>query len=171
MSTRLTGTATGAVPREGGAVDASRDFADWVSPHLPAMSRLAARLAPGAAEDVVQDALERAWRRRSTYDVARGHPGPWLLAIVADRARRHRTRLRLVEPLRDRPVDDPARDLDLERAVTRLSGRQRLAVELYYFVGLDTAGCADAMDCSEGTVRATLHHARGRLRALLEGEA
>ena len=37
-------------------------FAEWVRPHLPAMARLAARLAVGAdRDDIVQEALARAW--------------------------------------------------------------------------------------------------------------
>lgn len=148
------------------------DFAAFVRPHLPAMQRLAARLvAPGDADDVVQEALVRAWRRWSTYDERRGAPGGWLLAIVADRARRHRVR---VTPPTAWPAEehvaaseDVVPDLDLERAVLRLSGRQRTAVELYYFVGADVATCAEAMGCAEGTVRATLHQARARLRDLM----
>jgi RNA polymerase sigma factor (sigma-70 family) len=150
------------------------DFSSWVEPHLPAMHRLAARLTdPGAADDVVQEALVRAWRRRSTYDEGRGAAAGWLLAIVADRARRHRTRTRVHASLDAVPEDgapDASRDLDLERAVAGLSGRQRLAVELYYFVGADVATCAAAMGCAEGTVRATLHQARLRLRDLIGDE-
>ena len=156
--------------------DAAVEFAAWVEPHLPAMARLAARLVPGAdRDDVVQDALVRAWRRRATYDEARGAVSTWLLALVADCARRSRVRAP-----RERPDDaavahasptarDPDRDLDLERAVRGLPHRERLAVALYYFVGLDVAGTAAVMGCSPGTVKATLFHARSRLRTHLEG--
>lgn len=152
-----------------------RDFSAWVQPHLPAMQRLAARLvASTEADDVVQESLVRAWRRWSTYDERRGEPTGWLLAIVADRARRHRTRTRPVVALDEAPesgIVDTRRDLDLERAVAGLSGRQRLAVELYYFVGADVATCATAMGCAEGTVRATLHQARLRLRDVMGDES
>jgi RNA polymerase sigma-70 factor (ECF subfamily) len=147
------------------------DFSSWVQPHVPAMQRLAARLVDRTeADDVVQEALVRAWRRWSTYDGRRGEPTGWLLAIVADRARRHRTRSRAPEPGlpdTDVPAEDTRPDLDLERAILRLTGRQRTAVELHYFVGADVATCAQAMGCAEGTVRATLHQARGRLRELM----
>lgn len=148
-------------------------FTAWVEPHLPAMTRLAGRLVPPAdRDDVVQEALVRAWRRHGTYDAARGAALPWLLAIVADRARRHRTRTRLTYELVDAgSVELAAADVDLERAVARLSGRQRLAVDLHYFVGLDVATCAQVMGCAEGTVKATLHQARGRLRDLLGDQA
>lgn len=163
---------------EGGAVTVRPDspdgldaaaFTAWVAPHLPAMSRLAGRLVPSAdRDDVVQEALVRAWRRRSTYDAAKGGAAGWLLAIVADRARRHRTRTRATYPLPDEGSLEPAgADVDLERALGGLARRQRLAVDLYYFVGLDVATCAEVMGCAEGTVKATLHQARGRLRTLL----
>jgi RNA polymerase sigma factor (sigma-70 family) len=151
---------------------AAPDFAAWVRPHLPALTRLAARrVAPVDRDDVVQDSLVRAWRRRSTYDPSKGSELAWLLAIVADQARRRRTRAHPATFTLDDAtgaVVDSARDLDLERAIARLSARQRLAVDLHYFVGLDLASCAQVMGCAEGTVKATLHQARARLRALLD---
>lgn len=57
---------------------------------------------------------------------------------------------------------------DVDRAVRALSGRQRLAVELYYFVGLPVKECAEAMNCSQGTVKSTLSDARARLAPMLE---
>lgn len=148
------------------------EFAAWVEPHLAAMNHLAARLVhPAEREDVVQESLMRAWRRRSTYDAARGSEVGWLLAIVSDQARRRRTRMRppvvLLEDA-DGAVVDSSRDIDLERAIAQLSRRRRLAVNLHYFVGLDVATCAEVMGCAEGTVKATLHQARAQLFVLLE---
>ncbi len=59
-------------------------------------------------------------------------------------------------------------DPDLERAVQGLAKRQRLAVELHYFVGLTTAETALVMSCAEGTVKSALHDARTNLRRVLE---
>lgn len=148
-------------------------FADWVRPHLPAMGRLAARLAPHTdRDDVVQDALVRAWLKRQTFDGRRGSPSSWLLAITADQAGKARRRLRPVEPLDADPAGgtDPAAvaDVDLTRAVSRLSSRQRLAVDCVYFAGLSVAETAAVMGCAEGTVKSTLADARARLRPLLE---
>lgn len=146
------------------------DFATWVEPYVPALNRYATRLVgPDDRDDVVQEALIRAWRRRSTFDPGKGEPLPWLLAVVADRARRHRGRRRIVLRLaeHDDPVDVESPDIDLERALRTLSPRQRQAVDLYYFVGLEVAGVARVMRCAPGTVRATLHHARTALRELL----
>lgn len=145
------------------------DFARWVEPHLPALTRYAGRRVPLAdRDDVVQDALIRAWQRRETYDPARGSEVAWLLGILADRCRRHRVRssaptLELVEGA----VVDHGPDIDLERAVAALPERQRTAVDLYYFTGLDVGTVAEVMGCAPGTVKATLHQARARLRTLM----
>ena len=134
------------------------------------MSLLAARLSSDLErDDVVQEALIRAWAKRAQFDPARGTPAAWLLAITADRARRvRRDRRPLIGFLagRVRPIDD---ELDLASAVARLSKRQRLAVDCFYFVGLGVAETAAVMGCSEGTVKSTLSDARTRLRDLLEG--
>ncbi len=149
---------------------AGQDFDSWVAPHLAVMGRVAARLAPSAdRDDVVQEALSRAWRRRGTYDATRGTAAAWLCAIVAGEARRARGRVRPTVQLVDGPALAPAtdRDLDLERAVAALSTRQREAVDLHYFAGLTVVETAVVMGCAEGTVKSTLSDARGRLRLLL----
>lgn len=155
---------------------AAQRFAEWAGPSLLAMTRLAHRLAPQAdVEDVVQDALVRAWQKWHLYDEERGSATTWLLAITADRARAARLRrvraLRIVddaaevpEPDAGQPAPDAAGDLDLERAIGRLPERQRLAVHLHYFLDLGVADTAAVMDCSPGTVKSTLHDARRRLR-------
>lgn len=146
-------------------------FADWVRPHVPAMARLAARLAPtGDRDDIVQEALTRAWQKRDQFDARRGAPGAWLLAITADRARQARRRpsdawLPAEVVGRVRSPDDR---LDIEYAISRLPPRQRLAIDCFYFVGLSVADTAVVMGCSEGTVKSTLSDARTRLKPLLE---
>ena len=146
-------------------------FAEWVQPHLAAMRRLAARLAPDVdADDAVQEALLRAWRKRGQFDPRRGTPAAWLLAIAADQARQARRRRRPAAHLADvsarvRSTDDL---VDVEFAVASLAPRQRLAVDCFYFAGLSVIETAAVMGCSEGTVKSTLSDARDRLRPLLE---
>jgi RNA polymerase sigma factor (sigma-70 family) len=154
-----------------GSARSTTDFEVWVSPHLPSMTRLASRLV-GRAErdDVVQESLTRAWRRWETYRPDRGSPQTWLLAIVADRARRTlgRRRPSTMSLPAETGVELRESDLDLERAVRDLPRRQRLSVELHYFVGLTTVETAAIMGCAEGTVKSSLHDARARLRRALE---
>src|SRR5688500_7773004 len=83
------------------------DFAGQVQPNMPVLLRLAARLAPTVApEDVVQEALIRAWRHRSRFDPDRGSFLNWLLAIVGNEARRSTNRGRLF-PIRIEPRAEP----------------------------------------------------------------
>jgi RNA polymerase sigma-70 factor (ECF subfamily) len=150
-------------------------FAVWAGPALLPMTRLARRLAPHAdPDDVVQDALTRAWQKRDQFDAERGTATTWLLAIVADQARAsRRTRnrwLRVVDDTADIPeasIEDRGADVDLERAIARLAERQQLVVHLHYFVGLSVDESAAVMGCSSGTVKSTLFDARSRLRTLL----
>jgi len=156
------------------------EFADWVRPALLPMTRLARRLAPDHdPQDIVQDALVRAWRKRHLFDPERGTATTWLLAITADRARdARRTRnrhLRVVDDTSEPPevavpAADVDADLDLDRAIGTLSDRQRLAVELHYFLGLTVAETAAVLDCSDGTVKSTLYDARANLRKALGDE-
>jgi RNA polymerase sigma-70 factor, ECF subfamily len=152
-----------------------RTFAAWIRPHLPAMSRLAARLAAGAdRDDIVQEALTRAWTKRHLYDAERGSASAWLLAITADQARKATRRRRPMPGLVEAaaaPVGlhgDSDSGVDVEQALAKLPERQRLAVDCFYFADLSIADTAAVMGCSEGTVKSTLSDARARLRQLLE---
>lgn len=146
-------------------------FEDFVAPHLRAMWVLATRLAgPQAREDVVQEALLTAWRRFPTYDESRGTARTWLLVLTADRCRKHwrsvRPTVELVDVALDRP--DLEAHLDVTGAVAALPRRQRMAVELFYVLGLPVAECAVVMGCAVGTVSSTLSDARKALRTRLE---
>jgi RNA polymerase sigma-70 factor (ECF subfamily) len=147
------------------------DFDAFVGPHLSAMWALASRLAgPDARDDVLQDALLTAWRRWRTYDASRGTARTWLLLLVNDRCRKHWRGLRPTAELVDTalPERDVAAHLDVSRAVAQLPPRQRLAVELFYVLGLPVAECALVMRCATGTVSSTLSDARRALRSKLE---
>jgi RNA polymerase sigma-70 factor (ECF subfamily) len=145
-------------------------FAGLVRPHWDVMNALARRLAPhGDGDDVLQEALSAAWRKRGQFDATRGTARNWLLAIVADQAYKGRRRLRPTSDLEDVAVDahDASVDVDLRAALGRLTPRQRTAVALHYYLGLPVADVADVLGCSAGTVKSTLSDSRHRLRALL----
>jgi RNA polymerase sigma-70 factor (ECF subfamily) len=157
-----------------GAPDDPDAFARWILPLTRPIAYLAARLAPRVErDDLVQEVLARAWAKRHQYDPARGTPSAWLLAITADLAGKARRRFRPSAPLAE-ALDSPTdisiapHDIDLARALARLTDRQRLAVDCHYFVGLSIVETAAVMGCAEGTVKSTLADARARLRSLLE---
>jgi DNA-directed RNA polymerase specialized sigma24 family protein len=138
------------------------------------MRRLAAHLAPTSdADDIVQEALIRAWNKRGIYDPSRGSVRTWLLSLVAERARRARVRARPLVFAAEtdwaiHPIDGLGVDIDLRRAIRRLPRRQRQTISLYYYVGLSIDETAQYLACSSGTVKSTLHDARANLRARLE---
>jgi RNA polymerase sigma-70 factor (ECF subfamily) len=136
------------------------------------MASLAARLASDdERDDVVQEALLRAWKKRFQYDSLRGSLRTWLLAITADQARRSRRRAHRSSALADLTMPSRSLDerLDIEGAVSRLPLRQRLAVNCFYFVDLSITETAAVMRCSPGTVKSTLADARHHLKELLDG--
>jgi RNA polymerase sigma-70 factor (ECF subfamily) len=149
-------------------------FDALVTPIVPVLVRLAGRLTSwDQAEDVVQEALSRAWQKRAQFDPGRGTVRSWLIAITADQARTERRRARrhvsIEEPavLADDIAARATADIHLERCLARLSARQRLAVDCYYFADLPITEVAVAMGCSVGTVKSTLADARRKLRVLL----
>jgi RNA polymerase sigma-70 factor (ECF subfamily) len=122
-------------------------------------------------EDVLQEALSAAWRKRGQFDPARGTARNWLLAIVADQCFKNRRRSRpvLVAEPAERPVSDTdgSEQVDIDAALAKLTDRQRLAVNLRYFLDLPVADVGQVLGCSEGTAKSTLSDARRRLRELL----
>lgn len=148
-------------------------FARWVEPHWAAMAALAAR-AGQDSDDVLQEALTVAWRKRHRFDPARGSARNWLLALTADQRRKH---WRSLAGRRETPGQVPESGssdsypcVDLERALEALSKRQRLAVELHYYLGLGIADVAEVMRCAPGTVKSTLADARNKLKDILGGD-
>jgi RNA polymerase sigma factor (sigma-70 family) len=147
-------------------------FAMWVAPHWSAMTGLALRLCrPPDVDDVVQEALTVAWKQWERYDPARGTARSWLLALTADQAKRttrhRRWSMVSVAQVDEAAVEQVMPDADVERALDKLSNRQRLAVELYYYLGLPVGEVAQTMGCAEGTVKSTLADARASLRRAL----
>ena len=122
-----------------------------------------------AAEDVVQEASMRAWRRLHTLRPG-ADPAPWFLTIVANRCRSlSRTRwwsvLKTSEPLR--PSDaaaEPLAGADLRAALRRLDSSRRLVVVLHYYLDLPLDTVAEITGAPLGTVKSRLHRALADLR-------
>ena len=139
------------------------------------MSHLAERLTNGVEfEDVLQESLAVAWRKRRQFDPSRGSARNWLLALTADQARkswrRSQQRSRAIALSPAEPFVSATAEgdrLDMERALYALTGRQRVAVVLYYYLGLPVSDIAAVMSCGESTTKSTLADARRKLRAEL----
>jgi len=126
---------------------------------------------PSEAEDIAQDALLRAWRRRSTLRNA-GARKQWLASIVRNEAFRQfaRTRPDPVATLEaehgadDERVVATAERADLHAAISRLDERDRQLVRLRYDEDLTQTAIAHRLGIPEGTVKVRLHRVRAKLR-------
>jgi RNA polymerase sigma-70 factor (ECF subfamily) len=131
---------------------------------------------PSEAEDIAQDALLRAWRRRSTLrDSERRNQ--WLATIVRNEAFRQHARVRpdptstieFSEGAEDERVLAAVELADIHAALERLSERDRRLLEMKYKEDLTQAMIAARLGIPEGTVKVRLHRARNRLRLLYGG--
>jgi RNA polymerase sigma-70 factor, ECF subfamily len=134
-----------------------------------AFAALATAVVGSASEayDVVQDAFVTAVRKRRSY---RGD-GPleaWVWRIVLNRARDARRRRRPDELDPAAATNGHQADADVRLLVAKLPARQREAIFLHYYAGLDYAAIAEVLGISTGTVGATLHSARAALREVME---
>ena len=135
----------------------------------------ARRVGPEAVQDVVSETFLVAWRRRGEL---RGEPLPWLLGIARRlaanqrRAGRRRENLaRRLEPAAlTQAIGEPdVRDRQLAVALASLTERDREALMLVVWDGLDHRAAATVMGCTTGALTVRVHRARRRLaRALAE---
>lgn len=131
------------------------------------------------AEEVVQEALARAWRGRGSCRTPET-PLPWCLQITRNEAFRligRRQSDAILEPLDggtevadERALHEPERThcrLDVARALRGLSEGERLLILLRYQQGYSHPEIAAALDIPEATARVRLHRARKRLKSML----
>lgn len=120
------------------------------------------------AEDLVQDALVRAWNKRRQLD--RDHaPEAWVRTVACrlavSRWRRVR-RGRYAWDLYDSPTAVPGPDaatVDLAAALRLLPVRQRLCATLFYVCDLPVEQIATETGMATGTVKTHLSRARAAL--------
>src|SRR5437764_1486100 len=114
----------------------------------------------GESEDVLQDAMFRAWKSIAQVRSA-GQLRGWFLTIVANRSRSIRTARRWSEvrwphfrvatrTSLERVVDQRE---DLVRALHRLSPEDRAVVYLRFYEDMSTRDLARALGLSEGAAR------------------
>jgi RNA polymerase sigma-70 factor, ECF subfamily len=145
--------------------------AELFSRHWPGAWRVAYTVTGrrDMAEDVAQDAFERAFAALARFDRSRAF-APWLHRIVVNRSLdllRSERRLvgpealdRLESPWRDQTGDDRR----LLAAVSGLSPQRRVVIVLRYGLGYSPAAIADLLELPVGTVHSRLARALDDLR-------
>jgi RNA polymerase sigma-70 factor, ECF subfamily len=122
-----------------------------------------------AARDAVQEAFARALRSRDQFR-GEGSLDAWIFRIALRTALETRRNGREVALLDDADpaLPAPERDPELAAALRELPPRRRLIVFLRYFADLSYSEIAAVCEISEGTVAASLAHARADLIETLE---
>lgn len=133
---------------------------------------------PGIAEDVVQEALLRAWK---SLDALRDDEAakPWLLTIVRRENARYFERKRLetvdIDNLSSAQSamlaeKDDSELEDLRLAIYRLDDDYREPLVLQVLMGHSTKEIAELMGLQQGAVLTRLHRARLKLKDEVEKE-
>jgi RNA polymerase sigma-70 factor (ECF subfamily) len=130
-------------------------------------------------DDIVQEALLRAWRKRGQCRTA-DDPLPWVGRIAHNEGRRYcaRSGRELLrpepEPSGEGSADFASGLIDraaVAAALDSLGDGERLVVELRYGHDQTHQAIAGQLDMPVGTVKARLHRARHRLKeALANGD-
>jgi RNA polymerase sigma-70 factor (ECF subfamily) len=130
------------------------------------------------AEDAVQEAMVRAWRRRRACRSPE-RPESWLRTIARNEA------LRVLERRASAPAaidceDEPpellsdsveeglVRRVSVDQALAQLDEADRQLIRLRYSLDLSDVVIAKRLGIAEATVRVRLHRVRKRLRTLIE---
>ena len=144
--------------------------------HVRAYARSLCRNAD-AADDLVQDALVRAWSARHQFTVGTNFKA-WIFTILRnrflDQCRRDRElKQRLSDATREYGTVAPSQEVimqfdDMARAFWQLSPHHREILMLAGANGLSYEEAAKVVGCAVGTVRSRLSRARAELQAVLE---
>ncbi len=162
-------------PVGGDAGDSFEEFVRGRSAYLFKLALLLTGQNQAEAEDLLQIALERAYRRRALLSRDRS-PEPYVRRVLVNASidRRRLLRRRGEQPLQAADpgpaVDDRAgevanRDL-LLRVLAVLPPRQRAVLVLRYWADLSEAEIAATLGCSVGTVKSQASRGLARLREL-----
>lgn len=126
------------------------------------------------ATDAVHDAFVKVLNKPQAFDASKGSLTPWFLRIVRNHCidlirRRHPGTVEVDElkhpgPGPEQSLEVSQRELELQRALNRLSAGQRQIIVLRDYLDLAYAEIADVLEIAQGTVMSRLHRARLALK-------
>ncbi|SDO75534.1 RNA polymerase sigma-70 factor, ECF subfamily [Lutimaribacter pacificus] len=151
---------------------------DEIVDHLPALRAFAMSLTrnPAMADDMVQDAVEKAWRNVDKFT-----PGTnlraWLFTILRNTYYSNRRKMKrevadpegvFVGQLSAKPAHDGRLQLaEFRKAFAQLPDEQREALVLVGAGGFSYAEAAEMCGCAVGTIKSRASRARERLAELM----
>ena len=150
---------------------------DWAFVRQRCLREAQRMLAREDAEEAVQEALTRAWKRSGSCRTP-DEPMAWFLQITRhealrqlDRRRRIAEREREGAELTELPCHEPAVDRLLgevatEQALAALRPEERRLIELRYVDDLTQPQVARMLDIPEGTVKVRLYRLRRQLQTV-----
>ena len=157
--------------------EVARDFEKLLDEMRPKLHRYCARMTGSVidGEDVVQDALAKAFGARASFDEGLDNPQAWLYRIAHNASLdflRHRARIPPMEhedelaALTAPDIPDPEIAATCLRSFMRLPALQRGAVILKDVLGHSLEEAAAITASSEPAVKSALQRGRERLRAV-----
>ncbi|WP_292934301.1 sigma-70 family RNA polymerase sigma factor [Noviherbaspirillum sp.] len=153
------------------------DFADELALQIPRLRRYARALTHDVswADDLVQDTLERALQRRWLFRI-NSNLTAWLFTMLYrlylnEAPRRQIAAVSLEDVPEPATPGDLGQQLDLQRALARLSPEHRAVIVLVGLEQMRYQEVADVLNVPLGTVMSRLARARSHLRELLSGQS
>ncbi|GAA2357802.1 SigE family RNA polymerase sigma factor [Dactylosporangium salmoneum] len=155
--------------------EAPLGFEDFVRGRHVALLRFAHVLSGDrhAAEDLVQDALERAgvaWRRIQNADDPEGYVRRIIVNRHLNGLRRGRRERLVASPPDGAVPPSPDADDELWALLRTLPRQQRATLVLRYYADMSEAETADVLGCAVGTVKSNAARALAKLRAAMSGD-
>ncbi len=134
-------------------------------------------------EDCLSEAAMRVWDKIETYDPLRGSWSSWLTAVTRNAALNHKRNISHYQGTDEIPENTPSpdptpedevirreRQAAVNRALHRLSPKERLLFYRKYYYLQSTAQIASEMGMTERAVEGKLYRLKKQLRKMLGGE-
>jgi RNA polymerase sigma-70 factor (ECF subfamily) len=147
-------------------------FATLIEPLLDPAYRLAAVMLAdrSSAEDAVQEASIKAWRKLRQLRGDLTSLRPWFLSIVANECRMARRQrwwsvLKVADVPSSRAGTEAGASSDLHQALLKLSPEERLPLVLHFYLDLPLDEVARALQVSPAAAKSRIYRAAKRLRS------
>jgi RNA polymerase sigma-70 factor (ECF subfamily) len=152
-------------------------FAALIEPLLDPAYRLAAVMLAdrAAAEDAVQEASIKAWRKLRQLRGDQKSLRPWFLSVVANECRMTRRRrwwsvLKLAEIPSAASRSEQSETSNLHHALLNLRPEERMPLVLHFYLDLPLDEVARALHVSPAAAKSRIYRAARRLRSDLTVE-